>query len=200
MSKKSKAVIAGAFAFLAISGFSLVTNADGVAAPGSSDDPVVTKSYVDEQIQKALGTGGQAVSPSDLDKKIADELARAKADLLNQLQNSGSGSGTASASTDKVTVIKLEQGQTLFGGAGSEMIVRTGKVLAYSSDEDGIPDVTAGKDLPSGTPVQLNHLLMFPRDGRGIQPDPKNSDKTDIYVMMKGNYLLMNSDGTQVAP
>jgi len=46
----------------------------------------------------------------------------------------------------------------------------------------------------------LNHLLMFPRDGRGIQPDPKNSDKTDIYVMMKGNYLLMNSDGTQVAP
>ncbi|MGC5324898.1 hypothetical protein [Brevibacillus sp. SYSU BS000544] len=43
--------------------------ADGVGAPGvpgSSDDPVVTKSYVDQKIQQVLGTGGSKLVVAEL--------------------------------------------------------------------------------------------------------------------------------------
>ncbi|MBC8080700.1 MAG: hypothetical protein H7X86_10170 [Gorillibacterium sp.] len=46
------------------SAFSLKSQANSAAQPGSADDPVVTKSYVDEQIRNMGGDsgGGQAAS------------------------------------------------------------------------------------------------------------------------------------------
>lgn len=59
MEKKTKRVISIAVLGMAI--FASQAWADGVGAPGvpgSTDDPVVTKSYVDQQIQQAIGSGG----------------------------------------------------------------------------------------------------------------------------------------------
>ena len=53
-------------------------------------------------------------------------------------------SGTAAA----LVVEELQAGQSLIGGAGTEIIIRTGKaVVVTNSHGEGIPDVTAGKDL-----------------------------------------------------
>ncbi|MNW21877.1 hypothetical protein D3C71_2230320 [compost metagenome] len=65
-----------------------------------------------------------------------------------------------------------------------------------SNDDNGIPDVTGGKDLAAGTEVALNHLLIFPTEGRGIKPSPKND--TSIYVMVRGGFLILNADGSKV--
>jgi hypothetical protein len=144
----------------------VISKADGAptaSQPGSVDDPVVTKSYVDEQIAK----------------------------LRQQTPPSGNpGSGTGNGEEAKVTVVKLEKGQILYAGAGSELIVRTGRTIAVSNDDNGIPDVTAGKDITAGTAIENNHLLMFPREGRGVKPDPKNT--ADIYIMVKGSYLVLD--------
>lgn len=142
----------------------VTTGADGLVdpnAPGTANDPIVTKSYVDEAIKKLTG-------------QAADEPAAS--------------SGT------KLTVIELKAGQSLAAGIGAEFIVRTGKAIAFSGDASGIPDLTEGKDLTAGTVIPLNHLLLFPREGRGIQPH--KDEKNTIYVMVRGPYSHWDKDGT----
>jgi hypothetical protein len=58
MKKTTKGMLAAAVAGVAI--FASQAWADGgvTGVPGSVDDPVVTKSYVDQQIQQALATAG----------------------------------------------------------------------------------------------------------------------------------------------
>jgi len=188
----------------------IVSNADGSVQPGSADDPLVTKSYLDEQLQKLTGgqwtgggqtggsgqTGGagQGVSEARVQEIIAAELAKLKQELQGQTSGNGSTAvqpGKQAGSSDNLEVIKLGADQILYAGAGTELIVRTGKTIAVSND-DGIPDVTEGIDVPAGTAIKNNHLLVFPREGRGIKPDPNNKD--EIYVMIRGGYILLNQE------
>ncbi len=131
--------------------------ADGVStSPGSVEDPVVTKSYVDEQLAK-LGGG----TP---------------------------GGGTTPVAESALEVVTVPAGKTLMAGQGTEVIVRVGKAIAYSSDASGIADLTGGTDLTKGKAVPTNHLLLFPREGRGILPDP--NQKNGLTVLVKGSYTL----------
>jgi hypothetical protein len=68
----------------------------------------------------------------------------------------------------------------------------TGKAVAFSGDASGIPDLTGAKDLTSGTAIPLNHHLLFPREGRGIQLAPK--EKNSVVVMVRGPYELVNAE------
>lgn len=124
--------------------------------PGTVNDPVVTKSYVDEQIAKLGGTGGSE--------------------------------GGSASNQDALEVVTVPVGKTLMVNAGSEVVVRGGKAVAYSSDANGISDVTAGVDIKKGSPVPANHLIWFPREGRGIQA--AEDSKTSLTVLVKGSYTL----------
>ncbi|PYI51165.1 hypothetical protein [Paenibacillus flagellatus] len=186
----------------------IISNADGATQPGSADDPLVTKSYLDEQLKKLTGgqwtgsgtgtgqtgSGGSTVSEARIQEMIAAEIAKLKQELQRQPQQPTTPT-TGTAPT--LEVLKLGPGQILYAGAGAEVIVRTGKTIAVSND-DGIPDLTSGVDLPAGSAITNNHLLVFPREGRGIKPDPKNKD--EIYVMVRGSYILLKEDGTKSAP
>ncbi|PKM85074.1 MAG: hypothetical protein CVU86_04250 [Firmicutes bacterium HGW-Firmicutes-11] len=113
--------------------------------PGSAEDPVVTKSYVDAQIA-ALKTGG-----------------------------------TASV----FEPINVKAGQKLIGGAGTELILRSGDAYAIDNGVDGLSDVTSAKDLKGGVTITANHLLLVPRaDGRGLEAG------SDLWVMVKGSYTI----------
>lgn len=185
MSKTKKIVIVAA-SLVAASwlAFQLPTNADAPSQPGTANDPLVTKSYVDELVQK----------------KVAEEVAKIKGSITapTSTPTPTPTPVTTPGESEGVTVIELKAGQILYAAAGAEFIVRTGKTLIVSSDDNGVPDVTSGKDIaPNGT-IETNHLLIFPREGRGIKPDPKNKD--GIFVMVKGNYILQNADGTKVSP
>ncbi|RKN78865.1 hypothetical protein [Paenibacillus ginsengarvi] len=208
-------IAAGIYAGQAV----IISKADGAVQPGSADDPLVTKSYLDEQLKKLTGgqwtapsttptqTGtntGTGVSEQRVNELIAAEVAKAKQELLSQLNTSGGTSTqpaqptpTLPAGTAQLEVIKLEAGQILYGGIGSEIIVRTGKTIAVSND-DGIPDVTAGKDIAAGAAIENNHLLVIPHEGRGVKADPKNKD--EIYIMIRGSYLLLKEGGAKTTP
>lgn len=169
--------------FLICLGLALPTNADAPSQPGTANDPLVTKSYVDELVQK----------------KVAEEVAKIKGGITAPTPTpTPTPVTTPGTSSEGVTVIELKAGQTLYAAAGAEFIVRTGKTLIVSSDDNGVPDVTSGKDIAPNGAIETNHLLIFPREGRGIKPDPKNKDA--IFVMVKGNYILQNADGTKVSP
>jgi len=155
--------------------------------PGSSDDPVITKSYFDKN----------TLSEDKVKQLIADAIAKS-ATSDPQPTPTPPPSGGAANGTAGITVIQLKAGQTLYAGEGSEFIVRTGRTVAVSNDENGIPDVTGGKDIAAGSEIATNHLLIFPREGRGIKPAAKNT--ADIYVMVRGGYLLLNADGSTATP
>ena len=132
--------------------------------PGTANDPLVTKSYVDQAIRNAAG----GLTP-------------------------GTGAGAAQSG---MNVIQLQPGQRLMAGEGAEFVVRVGKAVAFSSDTNGIPDLTGGQDLASGTAIPLNHLLWFPREGRGIQPAAAESNT--IFVMVRGPFSHWDKDGSLV--
>jgi hypothetical protein len=105
------------------------------ATPGSSDDPLVSKSYVDAALS--------------------------------------------------YEVVHAQAGQSIIGGAGTEIVLRSGEATALDNGANGVSDMTSGTDLMSGTVVQANHLLLTPRsDGRGIYM------KTEGYIMVRGEYTI----------
>ncbi|KRE97975.1 hypothetical protein ASG89_29170 [Paenibacillus sp. Soil766] len=146
--------------------------------PGTTD-PLITQSYFEQN----------TLSEAKVKEIVASAIAA-------NAGGSNGGTSTTPTAAANMKVVQLQNGQTLHAGAGAEFIVRSGKVLAVSNDENGIPDVTGGKDLPAGTEVALNHLLIFPTEGRGIKPSPKND--TPIYVMVRGGFLILNADGSKV--
>lgn len=170
----------GQIAFLLTLLFILTISTSQAEAPSpGTTDPVITQSYFEQN----------TLSEAKVKEIVASAIAA----------SAGSNGGTSTTPTQAASmkVVQLENGQTLYAGAGAEFIVRSGKVLAVSNDENGIPDVTGGKDLAAGTEVTLNHLLIFPTEGRGIKPSPKND--TSIYVMVRGGYLILNADGSKVS-
>jgi hypothetical protein len=170
---------------------SLITSTIGFSAeenksllPGSVNDPIITKSYLDENIKQLVT---EELSKLNTEQKQSQYLPSESKSNINGVIPS-----------INISIIKLEPGQSLYGGSGTEFIVRTGKTAVFSNDESGVADVTIGKDIIAGQAVELNHMLIVPREGRGIKPDPKNNQ--EIYVMVRGSYLLTNADGSKVSP
>ncbi|MCV4235460.1 hypothetical protein OHJ21_30215 [Virgibacillus sp. LDC1] len=126
--------------------------------PGTTDDPVVTKSYVDQQIQQALGT----TNPT------------------NPTQ--------PSQGAEEVKNVALKPGKILIADAGTEFIVRSGNAVIYTEVASGVADLTDGKDLLNGETAPKNHLLSFPREGRGIQV--KEGQTSNLIVMVRGGYTI----------
>lgn len=163
--KKSKIfVFCGFLSFSLFAGSLLNTTADGAssAQPGTTDDPVVTKSYVDQQIQKALGGGSTEPSNPSIPSQGGDEIK----------------------------VVTLKPGKILVANAGAEFIVRSGKAVIYTQDSNGVADLTDGVDLVNGQAAPSNHLLSFPREGRGITV--KDGQKNGLVVMVRGGYTVQN--------
>lgn len=129
------------------------------AEPGSNADPLVSKSYVDEQISAVLS-------------------------VLNDGAAGGSGTTTAGGS---YTPVSVAQGQTLLGGEGTEIILRSGQAVGHCPGDNGIVNATTGQEVYQNTNIEVNHLLIVPRDdGRGV------TAATDIWLLVKGGYELLN--------
>lgn len=148
--------------------------------PGTAEDPVVTKSYVDQQIQKAL-QGGTISPPTQTPAATATNAPAATTSPTKAPATGPGDTGTASE------IVDVKPGQTLIAGAGAEFIVRA-KAVIYSQDANGVADLTDGVDLANGVAAPTNHLLSFPRDGRGIAVQDGQTMK--IVVMVRGAYTL----------
>lgn len=158
--------VAGAFlaGIVCIFIFYSPVEADSARTPGSADDPIVTKSYVDAKVASLV--------KAELDKLIGG----------------GGGIGAGSGEKPSLEVVVVPQGQTMMVKAGGEIVVRTGSAVVVSSTVDGLADVTKGEDIAPGKPVERNHLLLVPRDGRGIQHAPEST--ADLIVLVRGEYEL----------
>ncbi|SDZ36643.1 hypothetical protein SAMN05660462_02876 [Proteiniborus ethanoligenes] len=132
--------------------------------PGSSDDPLVTISYVEKRIEQLkyyidekLGGGG--TSNTEIQRLIEENEILKK--QVGQLMTTSSGGG--------LEIVELRNGQKLICGAGTEIILRGGAAKAIVSSLGGLSDLTGGTDLVANQAIPANHLLLVPRDdGRGV--------------------------------
>jgi hypothetical protein len=163
-------------------------SAAGAGQPGSDADPLVTKSYVDQQIallSSQIGSSGSSgtgtvnsetisqlqTDVGDLTKFVINSLQRIEA-LENQLKNS-------------FISIEVKAGQKILLSEGSEALLRSGSATAIKGDYGVIVDVTTGKDLNHGDAVPLQHLLLSSRsDGRGLHI------KTKGWIVIRGDYSI----------
>lgn len=157
--------------------------------PGSVQDPLVTKSYVDEVIGDALTQVDSKIAELEdpqntVDNEDDNNTPVNMTDIYNYIDNkfnqleAGEGLG--------FVVIEMQAGQKLICEESTELIVRSGNVRAIGNPlGDGISDVTAGIDITNGSIVPTNHLIIIPRtDGRGIIIN------SICYVMVKGKYTI----------
>ncbi|WP_025691703.1 hypothetical protein [Paenibacillus zanthoxyli] len=167
---------------------SIVSNtaqgADVGNQPGTADDPVVTKSYVDQQIQKAL-QGGTIPSPVVTKLPTTTPSPATAKPAVTATASPAIGTGD---SGNQSVIVDVKPGQTLIAAPGAEFIVRAGKAVIYSQDSNGVADLTAGQDLANGQPAPSNHLLSFPRGVRGITV--QSGQTLGLVVMVRGGYTL----------
>ncbi|BBH23892.1 hypothetical protein Back11_52370 [Paenibacillus baekrokdamisoli] len=142
--------------------------------PGSVNDPVVTKSYIDKQVADIV--------KSELSKQGVDQqkLQATLDGFRKELDKGQSG--------QSVEVVSVPLTKRLVAKDGAEFVVRAGKAVAYSSDANGISDLTDGADITNGKSVPNNHLILFPRGGRGVQA--AEGQKSGLTVLVRGAYEL----------
>lgn len=161
-----------------------VVFAQAAGEPGSSSDPLVTKSYVDQQIAQLAarinsssgGSSGTSDSAS-IEQLRADvgDLTKFVIDLNSKVTSIENG----------FTVISMKKGQTLLLGGGSEVILRSGQATAISGESGTLVDVSAGKDLLNGAAVPVQHLVIAPKgDGRGMKIT------ADAWLIVRGGYTI----------
>lgn len=164
MRKKSKGLLFTMIMLMVLVSFSYMVAAMGTE-PGSEEDPIVTKSYVELRNQQ-------------LKFYIEENINRLKESMGNTTSSVGQ-------ATSVFEVVHLLEGQKVTLGASAEIIVRAGKASVIQSEAGGLANVTIGKDLQGGTMIPLNHLLINPRaDERGVQA------LTECYFMIKGSYSI----------
>ncbi|PLX33506.1 MAG: hypothetical protein C0604_03450 [Clostridiales bacterium] len=136
--------------------------------PGSENDPVVTLSYVESRLSEIV---------SDFQEKL-DTIETGSENPVSQQATPGDESG--------FEPILIKAGSIVYFGGNTQVILRSGEMKAIANAAgNGLADLTYGKDLKTGEQIQMNHLILVPRnDGRGADVSE------DSWVMVKGEYIL----------
>lgn len=175
---KKQRIVSISLAIIITVGLVSIVAVNSAADPGSGEDPVVSQSYVDSKIEtltKSLQTAEQKIEI--LSKSL--QTAEQKIEILSK---------STQASVQKFEVVEVKLGKSVICGDSTELVVRSGKAKAISSDAGGLSDLTAdnGGDLKNGANILTNHLLLIPRDdGRGIKVTSASA-----WVMIKGKYEI----------
>ena len=175
---------------LLICGAVVAASAAAVGQPVSDTDPLVTKSYVDQQIAKILAQGGTSggtgatVDSAAVEQLRTDvgELTKFIIDSLTQIEAL---KNRVAALEAGFTVVQVKKNQTLLLAGGSEALIRSGKATALKGQNGVLVDVSAGIDLNHGVNVPVQHLLISASaDGRGLLVTG------DAYILVRGGYTI----------
>ena len=136
------------------------------AEAGSSQDPLVTMSYLNETF---LGNVLQKV-----DEKIAARNAQL-----------GISAGSGASAASNFTVVTLTSGQVLTGDIGCEVMLRVGTAVCVSPSSPGLIDETAATALNNGSALVQNHLYMMTIEGRGVRATAGTTK-----LLVRGSYTV----------
>lgn len=152
--------------------------------PGSVQDPLVTKTYVDQKLQ--------ALVQAEVAKAIPSPTPTPTPTPKPSPTPSPSPTATPAPTSTNVTlkIVTLSINQRLMLGANAEIIVRAGTVRVYSAVTGAsLLDVTSARDLRVGTIVPANHLLVIAFPGRGVKAAGTST------IMVRGAYTKYDARG-----
>lgn len=159
------------------------------AQAGSQEDPLVSKSYVDNKVTEVLNIlntnaannnsqsmpFSSAVSPA--------QLSQIKAEIISELSQNGVSSANEA---QMYKPVYASEGQIVLCGEGCEVILRSGKAKVYVTGVAGIVNATTGKELSGGEKADLNNIMIIPRgDGRGFMVTES------AWFLIKGDYEIV---------
>ena len=176
---------------------------------GSRDDPLVTASYITEElmpnltrkIDDAIAQKTKEYSESldrqydalaaDLENVISDFSKSFSSGSLNDpafigavadavIARQGGGGGTAGT----MKKVEVPSGKTVTLALGSEALLRIGSASCVASGAPGLIDMTAGSELSNGGALQKNHLYMCTVEGRGFKATAA------VTVFIRGVYSI----------
>ncbi|MGE4215313.1 MAG: hypothetical protein AB7E42_11140 [Anaerotignaceae bacterium] len=179
MSINKKIAVFGTVTALIVAGTIYSVGAASSVDPGSSADPIVTKSYVDESIANLLGILNTSVSSTGTainEQRIVDNV-------MAQIEDLGTADTSGALTFEPV---QATQGQIVVGKEGAEIILRSGTAISYCTGVDGIIDTSTGAEYFNGTELEKNHLIIIPRaDGRGAVVTSQ-----EAWFIIKGGYEI----------
>ena len=132
MSTKSLKIIIAVLAVLLVAGVA----AYAATSYGSREDPLITKSYLD-----------QVVKPQ-LEGDLQQRLDAAAAEMLT-------------SAPGEFVQVELQKGQTLRCGVGSQILPVKGSMTAAGA----LSDTTAGSAVAAGGTLEANHLYLATEAG-----------------------------------
>jgi len=168
--------------------FLLVKTVDALnSEPGSMADPVVTKSYVKEQL-------------AEFKEDLLDDLEDLDLESLKTETNKNEEDETEKTDEEKdINLVEdtrdmfkfkaflVKEGKKLIGMESTEIILRSGKATAITSEAGGLQNMTNGTDIGFDKEVPLYNLIIIPRtDGRGMIM------QQDSWVMVRGLYEVVD--------
>jgi len=142
------------------------------AEAGSSGDPLVTLSYLNDTFLNTV--------MAKVDQKIAARNSQIVQQLGGQTITSG---GAASSAT--FTVVTLSNGQILTGDIGCEVMLRVGTAACVSPSSPGLIDETSGGTLNNGGALVQNHLYMMTIENRGVK-----ATAATTKLLVRGGYTI----------
>ena len=156
MNKKTLKILLAALALLAAVGATVYAAGNY----GSRDDPLITRSYLDEVVQP------------ELEQELQTELETALTDTTER---------------GVFKLLTLKTGQKVICAVGTELLPRFGEYTAYAYDaaDVALVDTTAGKPVDSGTKLTANHLYMVTIRDNGLTAATDNAK-----VLVSGVYRI----------
>lgn len=154
------------------------------AEAGSQGDPLVTLSYLNDtflgqllgKVDSKIGEQNQTIR-----QELEQRIDQAEQEILGQVTGTGSVSGTT-ASYHEVT---LSDGQTLYGSAGCEVMLRSGSASCVSEGKStpGLVDISGGGTINHGSALKENHLYTMTAD-RGVKASGA------VTLLVRGSYTI----------
>ena len=193
---------------LLIVGLFVVGAVSVMAEYGDSNDPLITKSYIDsvltrdveQMIDNAIAdkktvidnyvSNAMTAHKAEIDKKIASintgniNISQSMVDsianeVVAQIKKDGISVGTS------WEVVQIPAGKSLVGQVGTEIVPRIGSAKVYSTGSVGIVNLSAGGMTNPGAAVGANNLYLVSLADRGV-----TAGANGATVLVSGSYVI----------
>ena len=193
---------------LLIVGLFVVGAVSVMAEYGDSNDPLITKSYIDsvltrdveQMIDNAIAdkktvidnyvSNAMTAHKAEIDKKIASintgniNISQSMVDsiandVVAQIKKDGISVGTS------WEVVQIPAGKSLVGQVGTEILLRIGSAKVYSTGSVGIVNLSAGGMTNPGAAVVANNLYLVSIADRGV-----TAGANGATVLVSGSYVI----------
>lgn len=154
--------------------------AAGTAVPGSSEDPLITLSYLNEVFTGKL----TETYRSELDSETAALREELETRIAALEEKSAELDGNGTTGSARYSLVTMSDGQKLTGERGTELLLRIGSCTVVASDSPGLVDTTTGDGLDNGKSLAKNHLYMVTIPGHGVKASGT------VKIIVRGEYTI----------